>query len=415
MANKTNGIIMLTWLATAYLIAFGGAALAMEHTKVLPKGVRNVDMKVVTGNINEKTDAYGSRDALSKPLAQPLTFDKVAKEETGIKQAQLKAFMLQNGFSEGDSLGSYTGDIQGRVNVWAPIMSWGISDRLTLAVAVPVYSASTAVKVGFRPNDNANRFLNLLADPYANQVEAAQEAGGKLNRAVGFLNEKLVNNGYRSLQDWSATGVGDITMAAKYRALDSKRLAVATTFGAVAPTGRTDDPDILNDIEFGTGNWGIFGQVAADQPLGSWKLFLNEYLKHTYQIPGQKEVRMIGDDEPIVSEKRRVYFRLGDKTEMGASIQFEPAFGLVTGVGYSYLRKGQDSYAGAGASRDILERATDQEAHTAEAMLGYSAVPAYMRGEILAPFSLTLAYKYQLVSRNMPVTNLAEFDLNLFF
>jgi hypothetical protein len=54
-------------------------------------------------------------------------------------------------------------------------------------------------------------------------------------------------------------------------------------------------------------------------------------------------------------------------------------------------------------------------AHNGEAQLGFSTVPLYQRGAFAVPFEMKLTYTKQLESRNMPITDLAQFDLNLFF
>ncbi len=398
------------------LMLWGSVGFALEHTKVLPKGVRNVDIKVVNSEISEQTNNKGVPEPLAKPITQDLTFEKAAKEEKdAIKRIKLKGFLRERGLSDDDSLGQYTGDVQGQVTVVAPIISYGITESLTLAIAVPIYRASTAVSVGFQPSGTGQRFLELLAEPYSNEIQEAHVVGRKLNNAVDVLNEKLVNDGYEPIQNWSGSGIGDMTLAAKYRFFEAKRIASATTFGVTAPSGKKDDPDSLTDVGFGDGSWDTFAQISFDQPLGSWQFFMNEFTKYTVQFADQKEVRMITEDDPIADSKRTVRYKLGDKFDAGWSLQYEPSFGLVTGTGYSYFKKFDDSYYGAGISKDTLEKGTEQEAHIAEAMIGYSGVPAYLRGSIPAPFMVTLAYKKQLKSRNMPISDLAEFDFHLFF
>jgi hypothetical protein len=280
---------------------------------------------------------------------------------------------------------------------------------------VPYYRAQTSIEVGFQANDTAQAFLDALASPENNQVASAHEAADKLNNAVAKLNTKLADNGYRELEDWQDQGLGDMTVAAKYRFYEQSKLALASTAGVVAPTGRVDDPDILNDIAFGDGQWDVFGQLAVDEPL-SGGLFLNQYAKYTVQLPGRKHVRQKTDDEPIEVEKANAKFKLGDKVDLGTSVQWQPAFGLVTGVGYTYSRKYGDVYRDVTKdSKGELETGTDQEAHNGEAVIGYSTVPAFQRGSVAVPLELKLSYVNQLASRNMPVSDLVQLDLNLFF
>lgn len=400
---------------TLFVVAMAPQALAFESAKVLPPGVRNLDLRSVQTTIEEKTDGSGTAQPLAQPLSQDLTFSKIAKDEDPLKSTQLKAFLLSNGFAETDSVGQFKGDLNGSLAVFAPIASYGLTDKLTLAIAAPYYRAATSIKVGFTPNATAQRFLNQLALTENNQTAAAREAGEKMNAAVARLNTKLVDHGFAELKDWNDSGFGDITVAAKVRALDAGFLALATTGGVVLPTGRADDPNILNDMPFGDGQWDVFGQVAIDEPLVGG-LFLNQHVKFTEQLPGKKDVRLIDADEKIAVGDDKAKFKLGDKWDAGASLQYEANFGLVAGAGYTYFRKYGDVYRDVpGPTKSELEKGTDQVAHNSEAVLGYSTIPAYQRGTFVAPLELKLTYTNQLASRNLPVTDLVQLDFNLFF
>ena len=101
---------MPRWLISVALVrAAGGMAqpvLAFESTKVLPKGVRNVNLRVVDTEIFEKTNATGDGQPLAEPLAQDLTFARiVAGEKDQLKRRQLQAFLQSAGFNEQDAVG----------------------------------------------------------------------------------------------------------------------------------------------------------------------------------------------------------------------------------------------------------------------------------------------------------------------
>lgn len=390
-------------------------AMAFENAKVLPSHVRNLNIRTVNTNIAQKTDDFGKSQPLAQPLAQNLTFAKIAQGEDILAAKQLEGFLLTEGLSLKDAVGNFTADLRGHIGVSAAILSYGVSDRLTLAVALPYYRASTAISVGFKKSDIGQRFLNSLARQDNNNQAAAREAGGKLNNAVGRLNDKLQENGFRSLNDWHDAGFGDVTLAGKYQMLKNETLIMATTAGVVAPTGRTDDPNILNDVAFGDGQFDVFGQIAGDQPLLT-DVVLNEYAKYTVQLPGQRNLRQTTADESIEVENRTTKFKLGDKLDAGVASVYQPSFGLVAGVGYNYMRKFGDVYREVDADvKTKLEGGTDQQAHNAEVQLGYSALGLYQRGLIAAPFEVKLTYTKQLASQNLPITDLAQLDLNLFF
>lgn len=405
--------LLQTVLALTIMMSF--RVEAFENTQVLPKGVRNLNLRSVNTEFDEKSGPNGTPVPLAEPLMEDLTFALIAKGEEKLRGDQIRAFLTTEGFEESDSVGQFTADVNGRISVFAPISSYGLTDRHTVALAIPVYSASTSASVGFQPNANASAFLAALSRPENNQTIAAREAGDKINNAVARLNDKLVDNNYQALQDWNAQGLGDITLASKYRALNTSVFGVATTNGVVAPTGREDDPEILTDIPFGDGQWDLFTQLAFDQTLVKG-LVVNQFGKYTVQLPGSKTVRALEEDESIEVPYTSTRYKLGDKVDAGASLQWSPSFGLVTGVGYTYFRKFGDLYKDTRAeTKWLLEENTDQLAHNSEIQFGYSTIPHYQAGTFAVPMEVKLTYIRQMSSRNMPITDLAQFDLNLFF
>lgn len=404
------------WLACSAgaLLNFQGA-WAFENAKVMPGGVNRLTFRVVHSDFSSKTDGAGTARGLEDPIEQDLTFKDVLKNEKDLQKRELTAgFMAYGGFGESEALGKFTADLEGRVTVYAPIYTRGMTDRLTVAVALPVYDMALNLGVGFRAAPTADAFKLSLADTYNNQAQGARDFVDRINDAVGRLNTKLVDNGYSRLEPWQEAGVGDLQVLAKYAFVNEGPIALAGQGGLVAPTGRTDDPDNLIDAGFGDGQWDAFVQLSADQPLGDSGVFFNQYAKYTYQFADRKSVRLKTPEESIEVEKSRVGFKLGDKVNAGASVQYGADFGLTSGVGYNYYRKDKDAYD-AGASAGELEKDTFQQSHEAEVALGYSGVPAFRRKEIPVPFEVSLSYKHQLSSQNMPVTHFIQLETGVFF
>ena len=393
----------------------GSSLYGFESTKVLPEGVRNLTVKSVHTTIGHKSNNQGGIDPIAEPLEKNLDFERVVKGEIGIKKKSLQSLMLHEGFSPEDTLGQFSADMQGRVSVTAPILSWGITDKLTLAIAAPWYQAKMGVKVGFNMNhENINKLKDSLKDK--SQYQALTDVSSKLNDAVGELQEKLRDNGFREMRDWDGKGLGDMTIAGKYRAIDGDSFKLATINGIIAPTGRVSDPDILNDIPFGRGTWDVFSAVITDEYLGK-DLFFNQYAKFTYPFKSSKEIRLATEDESIEVDKATVVYKLGPKWEAGASVQYEPQSGLVAGLGYVVAKKLGDTYEieNNPDSRSKLQKDTHEQSQHWEAKLGYSGIPAYQRGEIPAPFSATIEYKRHIASVNSFSNDFVTVDLALFF
>jgi hypothetical protein len=417
--QSVNNVLVsrLAAFALASLVSLASqSAFGFEDTRVMPKGVRRLTFRLLNTNIAEKTSSDGERRSLGRPLEKDLTFKDIVKNESNLtKRSLTKGFLGYAGYSDPDSVGTFDADVKTRLTVFAPIATYGLTDKVTLAAAFPIYNMATSVDAGFNANATGQAFVNALGDGWNNQRISALEATEKINNAVQRLNDKLDKNGYRQLENWQKTAPGDLQLLAKVRTFDAGFVSNALTLGTVAPTGRIDDPDNLIDKGFGDGQWDIFGGTAFDQPLGETGISFNQYGKYTWQLPGRRTVRLATEDETIEVEKRSTAFKLGDKIDAGASLQYAPDFGLVSGTGYNFSHKNADVYDAPSDAKAKLQKDTLEQAHQLEVELGYSAVPAYRRGQVPVPFEAKLNYKHQLASRNMPVTHLLQFDAGVFF
>lgn len=403
-------------LAFALLMS-SGAVFGFESTKTLPQGIRNLNIRGIYTSTSEKTDPSGNSISLAEPLWRPLRFRSIlSTEEDPLKRTQLEAFLVQQGIDKEQSVGDFYADLNVRINVWAPILAWGLRDNLTLAIAVPYYSTSTDIEPGFHTNAGADDFLARLTTESMNNYGSAQEAVEKFRDAIGRLNRKLVKWNYAELRPWYQTGWGDTTLALKYRAVNDEVLQMAVTGGVVAPTGRRDSPSILTDLPFGDGQWDVFSQLTFDQQLSS-TVFLNQFAKYTYQAPDTRRIPWKTYEESIEVPVNSTDFKYGDKVDAGVSVQYESAIsGLTGGVGALYYRKFGDYYEVDEPSvKSELQRWTDQTSEYAQARIGYSTLQAYRRKEFPLPANVMFEYRRQLASRNMPITDFAQMDINLFF
>ncbi|SME88334.1 transporter [Pseudobacteriovorax antillogorgiicola] len=389
---------------------------AFESTKVLPKGIRNLNLRTIYTQTSTKTNKDGNIEPLAEPLWKPLRFRNILSSETGLKKKQLQALMLQQGWSEEDTVGDFYAELEAQINVWAPIFAFGVSERVTLAAALPVYSASTDIQVGFRTNEGADNFIGALTDPAMSNNKSAIEAAEKLQNAIPRLNEKLLDNSYDPLEKWNGTGIGDLTLLAKYLAVDGEIFKAALSGGVTIPTGDTENPDILTDLPFGDGQWDIISQLTFDQFITS-NLMLNQFYKYTYQAPGNKPTRLKTGDETIEVELVDLDYKLGDKVDAGVSLQYEqPGTGIQAGLGLLAYRKFGDRYETDDLpAKDELQRATAHEANYWQAKLGYSSLEAFRRGEIAVPLMASIEYRKQTTSRNVPRTDFTQVDIRLFF
>ena len=411
------------FLAAVLLLSWAVEAWALENAKVLPRGVRRVNIKSLSVDLARKYDSKGDLISLAQPLAADITFDNVLKGKQGLDNTKLRAFLHENNINHDQVLGSLTADLKGSMRVIAPIVAYGLTERVTLAVAAPFYMARTEVALGYRAHDeNAQNFINLLSNPRYNQVAAAREAHDKFSDGVAVLNDKLADNGYQRLGTWEDKAFGDVTLAVKTSIFGdaTSDLRLANLAGVVMPTGRVDDPDVLTDVAFGDGSWDIFMGIMCDQQLTS-SVYLNQFAKFTYQMETDRVMRMKTADEAIEVDNEQLTFKPGNKIDLGVSVQWEAESGLELGFGYEFNRKQADGYSASAVVQRELEKDTLTQANNLEVKLGFSTIPAFKRKQIPVPLNVSFQYKLVIDSpllaanRNAPATQLFVLDMNLYF
>ena len=413
---------MQFFLATILLLSFTTTASALENAKVLPQGVRRVNIKTLQVDLARKYNNDGKLVSLAQPFETDIAFDNVLKGKQGLDRTKLQAFLNENAITSDQVLGSLSADLKGSMRVIAPIIAYGLTERLTVAVAAPYYIARTEVALGYRANDtNAQNFLNLLSSPQYNQVAAARTAYDSLADGVTALNNKLADNHYQQLGSWEDKAFGDVTVAVKTALVGDANsdVRLANLAGIVIPTGREDDPDILTDVAFGDGSWDIFAGLICDQQLTS-SLYLNQFAKFTYQMETDRVMRLKTADEAVAVEKARLTMKPGNKIDLGASLQWASESGLEFGLGYEFHRKQGDTYQASAAVAQELAKDTLTQANNLEIKLGFSSVPAFKRKEIAVPFDVSFQYKRVIdgamaANRNVPATQLFTLDMNLYF
>lgn len=408
---------MKTLVRLLFLIGmlFLETSYAFEDTKVLPKGIRRINFTALSSRITEKTDNSGNKVSVIDRLNRDVRFGLLATTQTGLRGTSIPAFLSDVGGDDQSSAGSFLADAGLDLAGYGLQFNYGITDNITLGVGLPVYKASVRLSTGFRMSDTSRKLVGLLTKPEYNQVEAARQVLSKLNNPGPVLNQLLLKNNYKELQNWEGSGIGDLVVGAKWRAYQGPGINLALTTGIVVPTGERDDSSVLNDFRMGDGQYDLFQTFCVDKQLTKQWLVAT-HLKYTYQAPGKKKLRHETAEvlfSPTVSESS---FKLGDKVELGAFTSYTMPVGLDFKTGLIANSKASDRYKN--LPSDVAknyEKNTKSRGYVWENAIGYSSIEAFKRKEVSIPFSLQLGYKKQLSSVNTPVSDQASLDFAVFF
>ena len=412
-----------------YLII--GIALTLVNLPVeanyyttLPAGVRALVLRQVettqinssfTGNQSKKDYSFNLNiDAPSIQAATKLV--DVYLEP--LKQMSPEAY---NAFS----LGEYKIDANAQVSVQALALAYGITNRLTSYISVPYYRAKVSMNMVRTKNNNnseVKKLVNQTVSGASNQDLASsflQGATSALPDISGENIQSIIVNylGYQPLGTWEGQGLGDIDWVFIYRLTDAAEWGMAATAGVTLPTGRTDDPDILQDIPFGDGQTDVFFEFGGGATHSSKFISGDAFMRYTHQFAKEKTLRIPeSEDYALGTYKANFKEKLGDKIDLsiGPTMHFTSWMHLNLGYLYNYTFESryESPYSDANS---VLQKDTNQESHTLRAEIGFSTVDSYTKGNFVAPIMIKLSGQKVMAGKNIPDVSRADLEFRLFF
>ncbi|MDA8791736.1 hypothetical protein N9N67_00750 [Bacteriovoracaceae bacterium] len=417
-----NKFLIIFYLLTFSLFANEGNLrfpMAFENANVLPKGIRNVQIRNGQYVARDKYDNDGNVQNLGAPLNKDVKFlDFVDAQETEFKKGQLQGALKAGGVSENDIAGETTGQVQIDIDAQVPIFAYGVTEKWTTAFAIPIVTTKVDIKTGFKSSGTSDSFVSqeFVSKGLRNK---AYEMQSKTDQAI---KRKLRRYDYDDdLEDREETRLGDIVLVNKYNVIKNKKSVLTLRGDLVLPTGETTDVDRAVDVGSGDGQMDIgIG--------GAYTYFLNDtfslttFLSYTNQMAAYGVDRRIPEKAstkvtPDIDRNTRV--DLGDQyigqIYLSAKIGETP-FTLMGG--FHAALKEEDRYSGDKYSSrryNYLNRDTDQEMHATLAGMTFSTVGMFRRGEFKVPLQISLMGTNVYRGRNAIKDNLTSFEFSLFF
>ncbi|TNE95367.1 MAG: hypothetical protein EP326_15330 [Deltaproteobacteria bacterium] len=366
----------------------------------LPKGVRNLTYRFVV--TNEITGSYNTAgDYEGYNINANITADVIKGLSTAVDT-------YLNGLSTSDynsfSFGTFEGKATSKVMAHAFGGGYGITDNITVYGFIPFYDAVVD--------------LNLVRTAKGrNNVGSSISLENLPDIDVRIIQNLFVNYyKYQPLGKWEATGWGDAELGTMWSYYKKKNHGAMMIFGVVAPTGREDNPDILQDINFGDGQWDIFLENGGGYRPGNLVSF-DAFFRYTYQLPYNKTIRLPESEAfPITSRTGDAKIDLGDKFLVNSQANFHLSDEWTTSFIYLYELKGKDNYQSAYAEADaILEKDTKFKSHTFRLNVNFSTVSLYKKKQFVAPLDVNAAVQSIVGGTNTPKYERFDLELRMFF
>lgn len=387
----------------------------------LPKHVNTFVFKqVMVSKIESKYGADSKPESLD--LKEELTSTRLQDVSkvintyfNNLKEISPEAF-------EQFSLGEFSADISAVVSAQGYGYGFGLTDRLTFYTSVPVYHIKTQINFNqTRPGNLADVQAKLRnVQPDSAMGKFVRDLTLQLPSTNTELLQSLVVNyyDYDPIGKWEKDALGDVELGFIYRLTDAYDKGMAMAFGAVLPTGEPDDPDSLQDVSTGDGQYDAFAESMAGISFLDKAFEFEIKGRYTHQFASKKEVRWIEDAElPLSRKKQTVNEKLGNKLDAAATFTINPSHWLNFNTSYLLSKTQKTSFTNVEDARvkSALESQTDSETRWIKAGMGISTVEAYKRKKFDVPFEIAVSAQRLLNAKNVANYDRIDLDLKLYF
>jgi hypothetical protein len=409
--------ILLSALGPTAFAQEGNLLIPMdfENAKVLPKGIRNFRLRGAQFQATEKHDGTGAIVPVGNALNKGVTWNKVISgKDTDTERGILKGYLESKNVNLNEELGQTTGVVGIDFQTTIPIFAWGITDKMTLAVAVPVVRTSLSVDSGFVANDNLKNAGNsLIQDGSQNKAYELQY------KTANAISEKLKKYNYDALESSEETRIGDIRIVGKNLVHQKGRFDVAIKSMLTVPTGEPTKVNRAVDIGSGDGQWDVGLGVATDWNYTESNVF-SAYVAGIAQLPNSMSRRIPEENDSKLSPDvdNNTKMDLGDVVNFQIGNKYSFLKGMSLTTAYTLQYKGRDKYSGSkfGSQRyNWLEKDTAQSMETVHVALGYSTIQLFREKKFPAPIEANVGLNRVVGGRNAINDYLVSFELAAYF
>jgi hypothetical protein len=411
-------ISLLTTLVSAF--ALQGLAFGASYD-TLPKHVNTFVVKqVMASKIESKYNANNKPASLD--LKEEFNTSKLQDISNVIKSYfdELKAISpdAYNNFS----LGEFSADVNAEVSGQGFGYGFGITDRLTIYGSLPVYHIKTDIKLTQTKPSNLGAIQTTVRNSTSDTAmgKFVRDLTLQLPNTNAELLQSIVVNyyNYEPVGTWEKDALGDAEIGLIYRLTDFDDKGMSIAMGSVLPTGEADNPDSLQDVSTGDGQYDAFAETTMGMGFFNNTLQFDVKGRYTYQFEAQKNVRWIDDPSvPLSQTKRTVTEKLGNKIDYSATVTINPTHWMNFYTSYLVGQSETTKYIDVHDEKvkSALEKDTDTYSRSVKIGMGFSAVEAYRRNLFAMPFEVGVSAQRLMTAKNSYNYDRVDIDLRFYF
>lgn len=404
----------MKWLlATLTLGASLGASA--QVWKTLPKGVRILGYRnVITSKVNSSFNQFRSESSLGAQFkVDAATLDQIPAFGGTLAQT-LPADVYKN-----LAVGEYAVDAAAQFNVHGTGFGYGITDRVMFYGELAYYNARVDAKIKRKKGNTYEQVADYLEEQNGGVLDATLAAN---LRSMIDANENTVQSfitnhyGYKPIGDWYGSGYGDMETGLMVRAIDEGIWGLLIYPGVVLPTGRQDDPDILQDVGFGDGQFDFFTEIGTGYVINDYLNF-GTTLRYTYQAPTSKELRVPSNrDFTLSSEKGNFEVKYGDRINwmLNSTVSINDWLSLTPVYRFMYQKKAEYNSENAQAD-EFLSFNSDKFEHQVQLTTTLSSIQPFLKKKFLLPAQINMNLVQTVAGKNVPKVGRFELEFRMLF
>lgn len=412
-----------------YVLAAGFCLISgSSHAfaQLVPKGIGAVQVGYSRYGQNLK---YFDENGTSRAQGNKITTDFSAKSMASGKAGsdlqrlynEMKKFESQGvskGVADDMDFGRVTGDVKTSIEAQYLGAAYGLTDDWTFTLGIPFVRASISTTMQYSGNNNAAEIKNRLGNLIYREMQEGLDTAA--NMSIQNIRDDIqVKKGYKSLDEWSYSGLGDIQIGARTMIRGSSFGLRSFNLGLQGlvelATGHENDPDSLIDISIGRGYHAFTFSSDAKFSESGFELGLQSFVT---QGLGRDTVRRVplGDDAlPGIDRRTNVFWQPGQ--DLGAAVYVGYGTDLLSGsykIGANqHLR---DSYRGSlEGNYAALEKASESNSNYQEISLTVSTVKSYLQKQTAVPVIAKLTFHDTFAGQNTTASQYVELSLTSFF
>lgn len=418
--KRTNKFLNLSFVFPTILSLQVHSA---ETATVLPKGISRARLVLIrTDEISKTYNEKGDVGYISGALNRSLTTRDYANKNTDLQKLVQILNQIQNGLGEQLLNTNLYTDFKLTQNVLMPTYEYGLSDKLSLGLRIPVVHRKADMQFKASTVNNAQYISANLGEISPQVVAGANAVAGMNLNTESLANMLFASKGYKTPQNFEKTELGDIEVGGKYNFINNEMFSTSGQLGLRFPTGST--PELDNPFDKGSGDGSYAFQSSVFQNFSpTQNILLNATGKLSLYMPDTRDRAVPKNESDSLPSLRTEDGQVQSVTrnrgpeyylETSSTYFFVPS--TSAWLAYQKTLKDSDTFTGNGdLYYNGLSKNTSAEKDAAEIALNYSTLPAFRKKKASIPMEVSALYNRTLSGRNIPIVDYGRIDFIMYF